>query len=867
MVDRQILRFPSPTASTRTKPASRFAPTPKGFDKDKQQQRFQPIFERLVVAFDNPNPDFILKQDPTGIAPERALVFETAGRIQDFTRVAKSIGLEVITEIDMEIFEDLPEDFELGKAGTSLNCKLYTTMPTLNSFRKIISLWNSYQRGEQLARGDAPWKSLFNLLLDLRPWGPQDRLTEGARAVIEERLEIANGNNVTIEFEIWPTVSSVQRTEWRNQTEKRINETDGKILDSSSISDGGFTYEAVLADIPSNSVRNMLDNPDDLEGLVTLDGVQFILPQMIGQAGPNDHEGMDYTSNAIGNFNENALYRAVLFDGTPTAGHHLLDGGVKIEDIHSLVRFSVVEQRYHATAMASLILRGDIETDGHALEDTRLVSVPLLIDNEHGTSSPNNRLFIDLLHSTLTQLFTASDALGPDVFVANFAVGIRDMMFSGRISSLARLIDWWAAKEGVLFVISAGNINNVSLEKEVLAEDFKNADVSGQIRIVWNGIRASIFNRTLLAPAESLNGLTVGGLSTDLVNSTPPLDTSIFNFSNNLDPLPQFTNAIGLGPNRAIKPDFLNVGGQLEFRLQKDSEGLFLSPLSVVSRTGLIAAAPHSGQRTTQRSRGTSTATALTTRAILQAAEALTGQGGPYEGQELPRRELALITRALAVNSSRWPENALNLYNDELSLIGRSKHERAKEEVCRYYGFGVIAPDLMRQSPDNGVTFVGLGSIKKDGAQIFNMPLPPSMSGEKVRRSMRVTIAWFTPVNPARAQYRLAGLEAEVRDKYSNNRDDGWGLKMAPEILANNTVKRGSVWSRRLVNRTLTVPEYDEKYTIPICVHCRDTSSGGLHSDVDIDFAIVVTLEIESIVQFDIYNEVKNAIQISLRKS
>jgi hypothetical protein len=53
-----------------------------------------------------------------------------------------------------------------------------------------------------------------------------------------------------------------------------------------------------------------------------------------------------------------------------------------------------------------------------------------------------------------------------------------------------------------------------------------------------------------------------------------------------------------------------------------------------------------------------------------------------------------------------------------------------------------------------------LGYIRKDGARIFDIPLPPSLSGAQVPRSMRATLAWFSPVNGARARYRLASLHA-----------------------------------------------------------------------------------------------------------
>jgi hypothetical protein len=870
MVDRPILRFPNPTPSSRRTGTPRTPPRPRGPGRVVQSRRFQGTFDRLAAALNTDEPAVVLRSDPSGIAPDRALVFITAGNVQNFARAANEIGLEVFAEDELEDLEDFPEGFEPAGTSETLSRTLYATIPTLDVFQRILSLWRAYQNGEPAPTGAAPWWSVFDLLLELRPWGPEDRLTESARAVIEDRLPLDENDEVYIELEIWPTASFDRRTGWRIEAAQSINRHGGRIIDQSSISENGFIYEAILAGLPARAVRIMLDDPARIGGIATLQGVQFILPQTIGQAAPSDLEGEINEYQAQGIFSPDAPIRAALFDGTPIAAHEVLDGGVVIEDIHDLVRLSAVNQRYHATAMASLILRGDLEADGKPLQDTRLLSVPLLIDNNGSAWTPENRLFVDLVHSTLTQLITGRAPLARDIFVVNFSIGISDMRFAGRISALARLMDWWAAKEGVLFVISAGNIGDDLPLQGVNTTTFENADEDERRQIVRTSMRSLTYDRTLLAPAEALNGITVGAISKDLNGLRPFNQAGIMTLEGNDDTMPQLTSALGLGLHRTIKPDLLGIGGRLEVRAMPNGTNTKLRPLTTSQRTGLVAAAPRGGTRATQKSRGTSAAAALTTRAILQAAESLTGEDGPYEGQELPRQALSLLSRALAVNAARWPEDALALfYEEEIARLGSRQHARAKEEVCRYFGYGVINPELMQRSPNNGITMVGTGSIRKDQAQIFRMPLPTSMANERIPRSMRTTIAWFSPVNSARAQYRLAGLEAVVADGIDTDEDTGWGLdlKSEPRGPDANMIKRGSIWSRRMVHRIQTVPDFDEGTDIPICVQCRDTSSGGLSPDDDITFALAVTLEIEAEVQYDIHEEVEQQIRLRLRGS
>ncbi|MCG8093855.1 MAG: S8 family serine peptidase [Candidatus Thiodiazotropha endolucinida] len=864
MTDRPILRFPDPTASERRPGPPRNPPIPSGPGRGRQGQRFQSAFDRLSTALDTDTPEVVLREDPAGIAPERAMVFITAGTVQDFARVARDIGLEVFAEDELDALEDFPEGFAPARDQSTISRTLYATMPTLEVFKKLLVLWRAYQNEEHAPRGAAPWWKVFDRLLELRPWGPEDRLTESARATIEDRLPFDDNAEVTIEIEIWPTSNNDRRTIWRERTEQRIVDLGGQIIDRSSIDESGFIYEALLTSLPTQAVREMLNNPANITGLAVLEGVQLILPQTVGQAAPGDADGHTDTHELLGDFDVDAPIRCALLDGTPVAGHAALDGGIVVEDIHDLVGLSIVDRRDHATAMASLILRGDLGEDGVPLGDTRIASIPVLVDTDSGAYTPNNRLFVDLVHTTLTQLLYGDEPLAPHVFVVNFSIGIADMRFAGHMSALARLMDWWAVKDGVLFVISAGNIgDHLDLPGE-RAITFEGLDFEVQCQRVRGALRSSAFDRTLLAPAEALNGVAVGAISRDLTDHKPIEQVGIISLESDDDTKPQMTSALGLGLHGSIKPDFLHVGGRQEVRVYPNGDDSRLSPVLASQRTGLVAASPRGGEHGTQKSRGTSPAAALTTRAILQAAEALSGEDGPYEGLELPRKTLSLLCRALAENAARWPDDAKDMYQEELDILGKRHHAKAKEQVCKYFGYGALNPELMRQSPDYGVTMVGTGSIQKDQARIFRMPLPESMSGDRVPRSMRVTVAWFSPINPARAQYRLSSLEAVSASGLENEEDSKWGLKLKGDGPDANMIKRGTIWSKRMIHETQRAPVFDEDDEIPICVQCRDAANGGLNEDDEIEFAIAVTLEIEADVQYDIHNEIEQKVRLTL---
>ena len=345
----------------------------------------------------------------------------------------------------------------------------------------------------------------------MRPWGPEDRLTRQAVSELLERLPQDDDESVRIEIEIWPTANTNDRARWRDETEVRIRELGGRIIDRSSIAGTGFNYEAVLAELAAGDVRQIIENPADAGSLAALDGIQFILPQTIAQALPIDGDDDDAESDETSDFDDQAPFRVALLDGTPIAAHPVLDGGVAVEDINGLVERSEVRHRRHATSMASLILRGDLQSDGAPLTDTRLVSIPVLIDAEASTVSPDDRLFVDLIHVALTRLIEGDDPIAPDVFVVNFSIGMRNGNFLGRVSALARLMDWWSATRGVLFVVSSGNVSPTITIQDMHALQFEDANSDEQRAAVRGALRETIHERTLLSPSEALNALTVGG--------------------------------------------------------------------------------------------------------------------------------------------------------------------------------------------------------------------------------------------------------------------------------------------------------------------------------------------------------------------
>jgi len=355
---------------------------PEGSSHRQQAKRFGKKFNQLDVALLNEDQFIELRQDPFGIAPERALVFVTAVPISNFVQAAKRANLEVLSEFELGDGYELPEGL-ISQNQDKVNPTLYASMPTLETLRLLLRLWRRYEKGKSARRGDTPWWNLFDMLAELRAWGPKDRLTVESGQELENRLPLNETEEVRIELEYWPNHGEASPIQWRKNTEIKIVEIGGRIIDRSSIHEGNFHYEALLVGLSAGYVRQMIREPSAPESLVTFEGLQFILPQTIAQSMPSQSPPMEISSNDLEDFEDDVAFRVLLLDGTPIARHPALDGGVVIEDIHDLVERSVVSTRRHATEMVSLILRGDLISDGEPLRNSRVLAIPLLISNSH----------------------------------------------------------------------------------------------------------------------------------------------------------------------------------------------------------------------------------------------------------------------------------------------------------------------------------------------------------------------------------------------------------------------------------------------------------------------------------------------------
>ena len=115
-------------------------------------------------------------------------------------------------------------------------------------------------------------------------------------------------------------------------------------------------YEGALIDLPAGEIARLAEREE--VDLVVCDDIMFLRPQSLADVPAPGDETEPEAATADEQPTELPPV-AALFDGVPVQNHVLLDGRLEMDDPDGLEAMSVVAERYHGTAMASLILHGD----------------------------------------------------------------------------------------------------------------------------------------------------------------------------------------------------------------------------------------------------------------------------------------------------------------------------------------------------------------------------------------------------------------------------------------------------------------------------------------------------------------------------
>jgi len=847
--DQPILIFPAATVAARQSAGGGAAtPAPRP-TKASQGQRLAARFQALATDFGR------VQTAPNGVDPEQVIVLETVGSVADFQNVVKRIaGMEWLGDFDSEVAAADPGFLADGADPSLQKARLFVLASNRTAYNEVLRLWNDWQRAatDKLPRGYGGLAEAFKYLNDVRAWGPKDRLLATGVTAYWEKGLASNEPNIRFEAELWCRADAAKRAAALARLQAIVTGAGGQCVTQAALPD--IDYHGVLIELPAAAVRATVDaiNAGNDTQLLRLTDVKYFAP--IGQASitPIDDGAVVAPPNRPAPTGDPVV---AILDGVPLTNHAALQGRLVVDDPDNLAANYQAGEHRHGTAMASLIAHAEYDGNLPALGSkvyVRPVMAPGRPDhnNRRLDTFPPNELAVDLIHRAVRRMFEADGATPPQaasVKVINLSLGDVSQPFDRQLSPWARLLDWLAFKYQVLFVVSAGNPGS---EITIPAPPASIAGMSDDdLRShTLRSMAQQRVQRRLLAPAESINALTVGALNAQ----TGPLGiTGLL-----IDPLrsavlPSPAMPVASGFRRSVKPEILVPGGRLHLEKPLPTSGATSTTLKVSGAAAqpgqLVAACDPSGNSNSKAIRlcGSSNAAALTTRCAAQMVERLRELQAEPGGTALTDSRMAVILKAMLVHGASWgdTEELLDKVFDGLDN-GQERRWRIKRACAQFLGYGPADFDRGTICTDQRVIVLGCGDLKAEEGHVYNFPLPPALSAQTVKRRLTITLAWFTPINPRHRNYGVADLWFTPPDSR---------LQVTRQDADHHSVKRGTV-QHEVLEGTNAVPITDGD-TMPVQVNCRPEAASRI--DAAIPYALLVSLETTQPLAASIYTQVK----------
>lgn len=812
-----------------------------------------PQFSQLNAAFDAERIR-LATETPNEVDPALVVVLDLAGSITNFRNAIDRVdGLEFLSELIGE--QSLPDDdfhmvdSKTGRTGKLVQHSLYLMMSNAKAIDDLVNMFKLWQANpkKQFDHGLGRFKAAFEQLTSIRRWGPEDRIREtGLREQWQEILDVVGQSvsTVMVEIELWYRADAWRRATAQTKVEEVIRDSGGRVLDSSQIRE--ISYHALLAELPIQQVQLLMNKGAESIRLLVADEVMFVSPfTPMSVASPTTEPTLE-VSQSLGEGASTGLPRIALLDGLPFANHDALAGRLMIDDPDGLGEDYPLASRHHGTAMASLIIHGDLATHSEPL-DRPLYVRPIMRPHDFQLGYEQilpDKLLPDLLHRAVKRIVEGDagrDPAASSVRIINLSIGSQARALVSKMSPVGRLLDWLAHSYNLLFIVSAGNhLGSITIPVDVAS------DPESVRSAVIRSTHDSALLRGILPPGDALNALTVAATHTDGLGDIDVPDT-VWDITHPNGPA--HYGATGPGVDRSIKPDLHHIGGRALYTRPVISSNRQKTVTMKIAQTattgpGLQVAAPGRAGATnnTVFTVGTSNATALVTREASRLFDVLEAGLDDPEDTPLPDPQYhPLLVRALLAHASSWGDWDMQLRR-ELDLTG----QQARRRLTALLGYGRLDTDRLGEAATNRAVLVSGGLIAGDQRHTYNLPLPPSLRSKAEWHRLTITLAYMAPTVSRLNRYRGAKVYFDTP-----NMQLAGGNRIDAE---HNSVRRGSLQHEIVEGSRAMV--FGDDDTFPIHIECMDDGQ-HLGAGKTVRYALVVSIETASQTSTTIYDEVR----------
>jgi len=567
----------------------------------------------------------------------------------------------------------------------------------------------SYQTGPRLGRKSSQWDVLEYIEpSSVRRWGRADRLGPRLRSQ-SQVVRFKEEEIYKLDLELWHPGTTQSATQALNKIRGFLEsrrERDARVLDTYV----GRTMCLLRVAARGPEVDALLEIPEiaevDLPPVCHLDASD--LPANLTKPFPRPpRPPIDGP-------------RVCVLDSGITSAHPLLAPFVgDASSVHSSIT-SAADLHGHGTAVAGAVVFGDLRrrVETANFESAITVFSARMLDDD-------NRLDDDKL--VINQIREAVERYRAPPYncrVFNLSFGERKTFIEkskGRQGAWAEVLDLIAVEYDVVFVVSAGNVDvktNISDEAEALLTSAGRHLLEPAHRLV--------------DPATAAMAITVGAIAERATTTTPrgarASDIRRPVAPNAGDPSP-FTR-VGPGVNKALKPEFVDDGGNLCWSGFGSSRKIHVDPASAM----LLLSNQRRGIRGWfQYQVGTSFAAPHVSRVAAMLEHQLKGHLGRPPSANLIRAVLG----AGAVQT-----------NDVDDHCGNGA-------TVKFTGYGKVDEDFALWSSDRRVVLFSEDEIPLDHFAMFEVPIPDEFLRLRGKKQLTAAVAYDPPTRSRRAEPTL----------------------------------------------------------------------------------------------------------------
>lgn len=786
-----------------------------------------------------------LQEGTQGIDPEFVLVFEVIGSVNSFMAAAQKAGMDWLGEYDEESIEADDDFYELDvkgniKRGAMLPRKMYLTLTNQQSMSRMLSLWEQFQNGAEFEKGTTGFRDVFKWLKNIRRWNVEDRLDLSDMPSVWESQLQGGEQDVKFEIELWYRSTETKRDEAERSITQIIEESHGRVVKRVLIPE--IAYHALIVECPAQEIRRILDTRNTK--LVQSEQIMFFhaTGQTQGTYLLDEDEGDTEDDNA--NVIEQGLPTerpvVALLDGLPLQNHSLLHSRIDVDDFFNLEPDYIANQRSHGTAMASLIIYGDLSnplvTFNHLLYVLPIMKYDANAEKE---IIPRDELFADVLHRAVRHIMEETD-LRNDIKVINLSVVNENRMFVNSFSPEARMVDYLSWKYNILFVICAGNYKESIADENMTYGSFMNLGPEEKQSLVIKDRFNLQQHMRIQAPSEAVNALCIGAVNMD--NSQLMIhDDRIFPV---IDGFPATYSRFGGGYMRAIKPDCVTMGGRETFKqlLDINNQPVNFRPTNYQRRAPGLSVAGCDNINQKIYSLGTSDATALISRMCADLLPIIR----QIPGLNLPHEFEAIAMKTMLIHSCKWGTMGHHLMDKDLKFTGKKRREYA----LRWIGYGIPNINIASYSTPQRVVMAGYGLIEQNKVMEYRIPLPPSLISRADDKRLTITLGWHSPIAPSNKNYKLAKLSFS-----SNNAI----LDVDRSDCDQHAGKRGTI--QHEVYEGKKASTFVDGDSLVIKVDCKKEDA----LTAPVKYFLMVSLEVRAITGLPIYQEIQEKLHVAQR--